>query len=182
MSRIWKLPITIPAGVTVTIEDQKVTVKGPKWSSSLELVPVCHAHLEGDQLTISLTDPEKKNMRGLSRTLVANMVHGVTHGYEIKLHVIGIGYAVKVQGQKLILNVWLSHAVEHILPPGITASVERDPKGSDILTIMGIDKQAVGQETAKIKTYRQPEPYKGKGIRYFGESIKLKAGKTAAKK
>lgn len=109
------------------------------------------------------------------------MVVGVSKGYEKKLHVIGVGYNAKAQGQKLILSLGYSHPVEHTLPTGITATAEKDPKGNDIVTIIGIDKQLVGEQAAKIRGYRLPEPYKGKGVRYFGEHIKLKAGKTAGK-
>lgn len=110
------------------------------------------------------------------------MVHGVAEGFQKKLHVIGIGYNVKVQGQVIELSLGLSHKVHHHLPSGVSAVSEKDPKGNDIVTLTGADKQSVGQEAAKIKMYRKPEPYKGKGIRYFGEVIKLKAGKTGAKK
>ena len=110
------------------------------------------------------------------------MVVGVTTGYEKKLHVIGVGYAAKVQGKNLVLSLGYSHPVNHELPEGITATVERDPKGSDIVTLQGIDKQLLGQHAARIRTYRSPEPYKGKGVRYVGEYIKMKAGKTAAGK
>jgi large subunit ribosomal protein L6 len=110
------------------------------------------------------------------------MVQGVSQGFEKKLHVIGIGYNVKVQGQIIEFSLGLSHKVHHHLPDGVTAISEKDPKGNDIVTLTGADKQSVGQEAAKIKMYRKPEPYKGKGIRYFGEVIKLKAGKTGGKK
>lgn len=182
MSRIWKLPITVPAGVQVIIVDHHITVTGPKGSLSLDLLPACAVHLTDGVLTVSVVNEDQKNMWGLSRTLLANMVYGVAHWFEKKLHVIGIGYNVKVQGQAIELSLGLSHKVNHMLPKGVTAVSEKDPKWNDILTLTGADKQAVGQEAAKIKMYRQPEPYKGKGIRYFGEIIKLKAGKTGGKK
>jgi large subunit ribosomal protein L6 len=182
MSRIWKLPITIPAGVQMSIDGQHITVTGPKWSLSLELLPACAIALVDGVATVSLVNPEQPNMWGLSRSLVANMVQGVSEGFEKKLHVIGIGYNVKVQGQTIELSLGLSHKVNHVLPKWVTAVSEKDPKWNDILTITGADKQSVGQEAAKIKMYRQPEPYKWKWIRYFGEVIKLKAGKTGGKK
>lgn len=110
------------------------------------------------------------------------MVVGVTTGYEKKLHVIGVGYAAKAQGKNLVLSLGYSHPVNHALPEGITASIEKDPKGSDIVTLQGIDKQLLGEHAARIRSYRKPEPYKGKGVRYVGEYIKMKAGKTAAGK
>lgn len=182
MSRIWKLPIVVPANVQVTLNGQQVSVSWPKWSLSLELLPACAVTFTDGVLTVQLVNQEQKNMWGLSRTLVANMVQGVSEGFEKKLHVIGIWYNVRVQGQTIELSLGLSHKVNHVLPKGVTAVSEKDPKWNDILTLMGADKQAVGQEAAKIKMYRQPEPYKGKGIRYFWEIIKLKAGKTWGKK
>lgn len=182
MSRIWKLPIVVPAGVQVTITDQHIAVTGPKGALSLDLLPACAVHLADGVLTVSLVDENQKNMWGLSRSLIANMVHGVSQWFEKKLHVIGIGYNVKVQGQTIELSLGLSHKVNHVLPKGVTAVSEKDPKWNDILTLTGADKQSVGQEAAKIKMYRKPEPYKGKGVRYFGEVIKLKAGKTGGKK
>jgi len=182
MSRIGKLPITIPAWVQVTLDGQHVAVKWPKWSLSLDLLPACAIEMTDNVLTVTLVNQDQKNMWGLSRTLVANMVQGVSEGFEKKLHVIGIGYNVKVQGQTIELSLWYSHKINHVLPDGISAVSEKDPKWNDILTISGADKQSVGQESATIKMYRKPEPYKGKWVRYFGEVIKLKAGKTWGKK
>ncbi len=138
--------------------------------------------LKEGEVEVSIASDEHANLRGLVRTLINNMVVGVTTGYEKKLHVIGVGYAAKVQGKNLVLSLGYSHPVNHELPEGITATVERDPKGSDIVTLQGIDKQLLGQHAARIRTYRSPEPYKGKGVRYVGEYIKMKAGKTAAGK
>lgn len=182
MSRIGKLPITLPAGVQVTMEGQKITVSWPKGTLSYEVLPACAVVKEENILMVSLVNPEHKNIWGLTRTLVANMVQWVSEWFEKKLHVIGIGYNVKVQGQTIELSLWLSHKVNHVLPKWVTAVSEKDPKWNDIITLTGADKQSVGQEAAKIKMYRQPEPYKGKWIRYFGETIKLKAGKTWGKK
>lgn len=182
MSRIGKLAIAVPAGVDVTIDGQHVTVKGKKWTLAMTIVPACVATLTEWSIIVSLVDSEQKNMRWLTRTLIANMVQWVTEWYEVKLHVIGIGYNVKIQWQEIHLSLGLSHPVVHVLPASVQAVSEKDPKWNDILTLTSIDKQRVGQEAAKIKAYRQPEPYKGKGIRYFGQVIKLKAGKTGGKK
>jgi large subunit ribosomal protein L6 len=182
MSRIGKLPITVPATVQVQQDGQKITVSGPKWTLHYEVLPACSVERVENTLIVTLVNQDLKNMRGLTRTLIANMVQWVSEWFEKKLHVIWIGYNVKVQGQTVELSLWLSHKVNHVLPQGVSAVSEKDPKWNDIITITGSDKQAVGQEAAKIKMYRQPEPYKWKGIRYFGEVIKLKAGKTWGKK
>lgn len=182
MSRIWKLPIVLPAWVSVTLENNLVTVKWPKWLLHMTMFDACAISLQDQTLFVSLVDHEQKHMRWLARTLVANMVQGVRAWFEKKLHVLGIWYGAKVQWSTLTLNLWLSHQVHHVLPQGIVATVEKDPKWNDIVTITGIDKQLVGEQTAKIRAYRKPEPYKGKWVRYFGEQIKLKAGKTSGKK
>ena len=130
---------------------------------------------------MSIDDPKNVAFWGLTRSLVANMVEGVAKGFEKKLQVLGVGYNAKVQGRTLILNLGYSHPINHELPQGIDAVVEKDPKGNDMVVITGIDKQLVGEQAAKIRSYRKPEPYKGKGVRYFGEHIKMKAGKTASK-
>lgn len=166
----------------MTITGQHVAVTGPKWSLQMDVLPACAVSLVDGVATVTLVQPEQKNAWGLTRTLVANMVQGVAEGFEKKLYVMGIGYNVKIQGQAIELSLGLSHKVNHILPKWISAVSEKDAKWNDILTISGADKQMVGQEAAKIKMYREPEPYKGKWIRYFGEVIKLKAGKTWGKK
>lgn len=180
MSRIGKSPIVVPVGVTVTQKDAVVTVSGPKGELS-QTIPHGVEITLGEEITVSIIADEYKNLWGLIRSLLANMVEGVTAWYEKKLQVIGVWYSAKVQGQNILLKLWLSHNVDHPLPAGISATVDKDPKGNDMIILQGIDKQLVGEQAAKIKSYRKPEPYKGKGIRYLGEYIKIKAGKTAGK-
>ena len=134
-----------------------------------------------NELVVSISSDDHKNFWGLTRSLLANMVEGVTNGFEKKLLVIGVGYSAKAQGKKLVLNLGYSHPIDHELPEGVTATVEKDPKGNDMVVVQGIDKQKVGEVAAKIRSYRKPEPYKGKGVRYSDEYVRMKAGKTATK-
>lgn len=180
MSRIGKLPIVIPEGVTITQQDAVVTVKWPKGELT-QSVPEGVVVTIGDEVVVTIVADDYKNLRWLMRTLIFNMVEGVTNGFEKKLQVLGVWYSAKVQGQKIILQLGLSHPVHHEVPDGITAQVDKDPKGNDMIILQGIDKQLVGEQAAKIKAYRKPEPYKWKGIRYLGEYVKIKAGKTAGK-
>lgn len=181
MSRIGKLPIEIVEGVTVTYQDRMVTVKWPKWELQQTIPEGVNIVIEDKEVQVSIISNEYKNYWWLMRSLIFNMVEWVTKGYEKKLLVLGVGYAAQAQGQKLVLKLGLSHPVEHMVPSGVTISTEKDAKGNDIVILQGIDKQLVGEQAAKIKAYRKPEPYKGKGIRYLGEHISLKAGKTASK-
>lgn len=180
MSRIGKLPIAIPEGVTISQTDAGVVVKWPKGELT-QVIPEGVVLTIGDEVLVTITSDEYKNLWGLMRTLIYNMTVWVTKGYEKKLQVLGVGYSAKAQGQKLTLNLGLSHPVYHEVPVGISVAVDKDPKGNDMVVLQGIDKQLVGEQAAKIKSYRKPEPYKGKGIRYFGEYIKIKPGKTAGK-
>ena len=180
MSRIGTLPITILEGVTVSQADSVVTVKGPKGELT-QSIPEGVIVKIADEVEVSITGDEHKNLWGLIRTLIFNMIEGVTNGFEKKLQVLGVGYSAKAQGQKLTLNLGLSHPVYHEAPAGISVTVDKDPQGNDMVILQGIDKQLIGEQAAKIKAYRKPEPYKGKGIRYFGEYIKIKPGKTAGK-
>jgi len=182
MSRIGKLPITIPAGAEMNFADGIATAKGPKGTLTYTLPEGVRVQKEESQLIVSIVSEEYKNMRGLVRTLLSNMVIGVTTGYEKKLHVLGVGYNAKLQGKKLILNLGYSHPIEYDLPEIVSASIEKDAKGADIVTLHSCDKQLVGEIAAKLRVLRLPEPYKGKGVRYFGEYVKQKAGKTAGKK
>lgn len=180
MSRIGRMPIAIPVGVTVTIaENNKVTVKGPKGTLERDL-PVEMAIKEEDG-HIVVTRPndlkKMKSLHGLTRTLVNNMVVGVTSGYEKKLEINGVGYRAQKQGNKLILSLGYSHPVEMIDPEGIESTME----GQNIIFIKGIDKEKVGQYAAEIRDKRRPEPYKGKGIKYADEVIRRKVGKTGKK-
>lgn len=180
MSRIGKLAIVIPEGVTVSLTDAVVTVKGPKGELT-QTIPEGVVVDITEEVVVSITSDDHKNLWGLIRTLIFNMVEGVTTWFEKKLQVIGVGYSAKAQGQKLTLQLGLSHPVIHEVPATVTVTVDKDPKGNDMVVLQSIDKQLVGEQAAKIKAYRKPEPYKGKGIRYFGEYIKIKAGKTAGK-
>ena len=179
MSRIGRMPIAIPAGVTVTIaEDNKVTVKGPK--GTLERVLPAEMTIKEEDGHIVVTRPndlkKMKSLHGLTRTLVANMIHGVTEGYEKVLEVNGVGYRAAKQGKKLVLNLGYSHPVEMEDPAGLESSVD----GNKII-VKGIDKEKVGQYAAEIRDKRRPEPYKGKGIKYADEVIRRKVGKTGKK-
>lgn len=180
MSRIWKLPIIIPEWVTIVVRDAIVKVTWPKWELT-QSIPYWVEVSIGEQVLVSVFSDEYKNLWWLMRTLIYNMTIWVTQWYEKKLQVLWVWYSAKVQSQTLTLNLWLSHPVVHIVPDALTVSVEKDPKGNDMVVLQGIDKQLVGEQAAKIKAYRKPEPYKGKWIRYFGEYIKIKPGKTAGK-
>ena len=179
MSKIGKLPITIPAAVTIVITDRLVTVTWPKWELSYEVLPCVVLKQEDTTLEVSVKKPEDGQFRGLTRTLINNMVLGVTEWYQKKLKIIGVGYAAQVQGSELKLKLGFSHPVDFPIPQWITMSVEVDPKGHPVVTINGTDKQLVGEVSAKIRAFRKPEPYKGKWVRYFDEVVKLKPGKSA---
>ncbi|MFL5726905.1 MAG: 50S ribosomal protein L6 [Chloroflexota bacterium] len=176
MSRIGRLPIAIPAGVDVTIDGRTVTVKGPKGELRRELHPDMAVSREDGSIVVSRPTEQKvhKQLHGLTRTLVNNMVVGVTDGYRKGLEITGVGYrAVKV-GEKLQLSLGYSHQIEIDPPQGISFEVENPTR----LAVVGIDKELVGQIAAKVRSTRKPEPYKGKGVRYAGEHIRRKAGKA----
>ena len=180
MSRIGRMPIAIPAGVTVSVaENNKVTVKGPKGTLERVLVPEMDIKVEGDVITVSRPNDTKrmKSFHGLTRTLLNNMIVGVTNGYEKVLEVNGVGYRAAKQGKKLTLNLGYSHPVEMEDPEGIETVLE----GQNKITVKGIDKEKVGQYAAEIRAKRAPEPYKGKGIKYADETIRRKVGKTGKK-
>ena len=177
MSRIGKLPITIPAGVTITVsDDNTVTVKGPKGELSQKISPRIKMSEENGVIKVERPSDEKedRSLHGLSRTLINNMVVGTTKGFEKKLEINGMGYRAQKNGNKLVLNVGYSHPVEFTEGDGITFDVPAPNK----ITVMGIDKQKVGQIAAEIREVRPPEPYKGKGIKYDYETIISKEGKT----
>lgn len=179
MSRIGRMPIAIPAGVTVDIaENNKVTVKGPKGTLERVLPAEMEIKLEGAEVIVSRPNDLKKmkSLHGLTRTLINNMVVGVTNGYEKVLEVNGVGYKAQKNGKKLVLSLGYSHPVEMTDPEGLE-SVVQDNK----ITIKGIDKEKVGQYAAEIRAKREPEPYKGKGIKYADEVIRRKVGKTGKK-
>ena len=180
MSRIGRMPIAIPAGVTVTIaENNHVTVKGPKGTLERALPLEMTIKQEGDDIVVSIPNDLKKNksLHGLTRTLIHNMVVGVTEGYEKVLEVNGVGYRAAKQGNKLVLSLGYSHPVEMVDPEGITSVLD----GQNIIKVQGIDKEKVGQYAAEIRSKRKPEPYKGKGIKYSTEVIRRKVGKTGKK-
>ena len=181
MSRIGKMPITIPAGVTVTIgANNEVTVKGPKGELVQKLPADMILDLNGDVLEVKRPSEikEHKSMHGLTRTLIANMVVGVTEGFKKELQINGVGYRAAKQGNKLVMNLGYSHQVEMEDPEGITVEV---PQPNQII-ISGADKQKVGQFAANLREKRPPEPYKGKGIKYIDEHIRRKEGKAGSKK
>ena len=180
MSRIGKMPIAIPAGVTVDIaENNKVTVKGPKGTLERVLVPEMEITKEGEEIIVKRPNDLKrmKSLHGLTRTLIHNMVVGVTNGYEKVLEINGVGYRAQKQGKKLTLSLGYSHPVEMEDPEGIETVVD----GQNKITVKGIDKEKVGQYAAEIRDKRRPEPYKGKGIKYADETIRRKVGKTGKK-
>ncbi len=180
MSRIGKMPIAIPAGVTVDVaENNKVTVKGPKGTLERVMAPEMAIKVDGGQVTVERPNDLKRNksLHGLTRTLINNMVIGVTDGYEKKLEVNGVGYRAAKQGKKLVLNLGYSHPVEMEDPAGVETVVE----GTNIIFVKGIDKEKIGQYAAEIRDKRRPEPYKGKGIKYADEHIRRKVGKTGKK-
>ena len=180
MSRIGRLPITVPAGVTVEIsENNKVTVKGPKGTLERELPAEMEIKLDCDTIVVTRPSDLKrmKSLHGLTRTLINNMVVGVTNGYEKVLEVNGVGYRAAKSGNKLTLSLGYSHPVEMIDPEGVETTVE----GQNKIVVKGIDKEKVGQYAAEIRDKRRPEPYKGKGIKYSDEVIRRKVGKTGKK-
>jgi len=181
MSKIGKKIIEIPAGVELDIKGSTVNVKGPKGQLTHTFVPGVTIKVEENKAITSVENEDQWNLRGLSRTLLSNMIIGVTHGYEKKLLIMGVGFAVKMEGKKFILSLWFSHKVNFDISQSIEASVEQDTKWNFIITLKGIDKQFLGEYAAKLKALKKPEPYKGKWIRYFDEYIKLKPGKAAKK-
>ncbi len=179
MSRIGRMPIAVPAGVTVDIaENNKVTVKGPKGTLERVLPAEMDIKLEADVITVSRPNDLKKmkSLHGLTRTLIHNMIIGVTEGYVKDLEVNGVGYRAQKQGNKLVLALGYSHPVEMVDPEGIEVKVDGNK-----ISVVGIDKQKVGQYAAESREKRAPEPYKGKGIKYVDETIRRKVGKTGKK-
>lgn len=180
MSRIGKKPVEIPAGVTCDLKDKTLTVKGPKGTLTKTFVPLMNIELKGNEIIVTRPDDEKmsKSLHGLTRTLIHNMVIGVTEGYVKYLDINGVGYKAAKQGKKLNLTLGYSHPVIMEDPEGIETSVENE---EHTIVIKGIDKERVGQYAAEIRAKRGPEPYKGKGIKYREEHIRRKVGKTGKK-
>lgn len=178
MSRIGLKPITIPAGVDISVDGNTVKVKGPKGELSTQIDKNIKVSVDNGTISVARPDDERKNrsQHGLARTLINNMVEGVTNGYEIKLELVGVGYSVSKQGNKLVLKLGFSHSVELPDPDGITTEA---PDANNIV-IKGIDKTQVGNYAANIRALRPPEPYKGKGVLYAGEVVHKKEGKSGA--
>jgi len=178
MSRIGRKPVLIPPEVTVATEGERVSVVGPKGTLAMELHPRMRVAVAGGFINVHRSADERQDraLHGLTRTLLANMVEGVTKGFERRLELVGIGYRASVQKGVLVLHVGYSHPIIYPIPDGIDVRVE-----SQVIVIFGINKQLVGQVAATIRGFRKPDSYKGKGIRYVGERLRLKPGKTAAK-
>jgi len=176
MSRIGKKPVEIPAGVEVRVEGRTVTMKGPKGTLVKSFHPKVSIQKEDQTVQVALqgTEREFQPLHGLTRTLVANMAEGVSKGFRKILEVSGVGYRAQVQGRNLVMTLGFSHPVTYTLPEGIQAEVEKQT----VITLSGVDKELLGQVAAEIRSYRVPDPYKAKGVRYRGEVIRRKAGKT----
>ena len=175
MSRIGKNPVVIPAGVTLTQDGQKITAKGAKGELSFTLPSVITGKIEGTEFTVTPVEEnnEGKSMWGMSRSMVANMIEGVQNGYTKSLELRGVGYRAQMKGNQLVMQLGFSHEINYDAPEGITIAA---PKPTEI-NVSGINKQRVGQVAAEIRSFRKPEPYKGKGVRYVGEYVRSKEGK-----
>ncbi|MBW1667738.1 MAG: 50S ribosomal protein L6 [Deltaproteobacteria bacterium] len=178
MSRIGKKPIPIPKDVKVDVKEDAIVVKGPRGVLQRKIHPEISIQTEDDQLLVSASDSSKKgkSLRGLYRALIANMVTGVSQGFERALEIVGVGYRGEISGRKAIFHLGYSHPVQFELPEGIDAKIDRTR-----ITLSGADKELLGKTAAKIRSFRKPEPYKGKGIKYAEETVRRKAGKTGTK-
>jgi large subunit ribosomal protein L6 len=176
MSRIGKMPITMPKGVVVKIEGNKVVVNGPKGSLERSFSPEMSIALDGGTIKVTRPSDERQHraLHGLTRTLLDNMVKGVSAGFEKNLEIVGVGYRAEMSGQKLSLRIGFSHVVEVVPPPGVSIVLDGQTK----IKVQGIDKEKVGQMAAEIRAVHPPDHYKGKGVRYAGEVVRIKAGKT----
>ena len=184
MSRIGKLPIEIPAGVTIDIKDNFVTVKGPKGELKQLVNPNIKLEIEGNELKVSRPDDSKESraQHGLYRALLNNMVVGVSTGFKKEMEIVGVGYRATSNGQVLELNLGYSHVIYMKMPPEVKVEAKSERNKNPLITLESADKQLLGQICAKIRSFRKPEPYKGKGIKFVGEVIRRKSGKTAAAK
>ena len=180
MSRIGKKPIDIPDSVNISLDGGAVSVKGPKGELSWTCPRAVNLSVEDNKLVVKRTEETKagRSLHGLSRSLISNMVTGVSKGYERVLEITGVGYRAQVQGSKVVMTLGYSHPVEYQLPDGVSASVDQK---QTTITLKGIDKQKLGQTAANLRELRKPDIYKGKGVRYAGERIKLKVGKAGKK-
>lgn len=179
MSRVGKQPVIVPNGVTATVNGSIVTIKGPKGELKKEFHPKMKIEVQDNNIVVTREGNEKfeKAIHGLTRNLINNMVEGVTKGYVRKMEIVGVGYKANPNKNKINLTLGFTHPIELVAPVGIEFKL--DPENKNIIIITGIDKEVIGQVAAKVRSYREPEPYKGKGIRYFGEKITKKAGKAA---
>lgn len=177
MSRIGKLPIGLPSGVNVSLADGNITVRGPKGQLSRPIVDRVSVNVADSEVQVERDNDERQSRanHGLMRSLISNMVQGVHEGFTKQLQVIGVGYRADVKGKQLVMNLGFSHPIEYPVPDGIEIQASKE----NIITVSGIDKQQVGQVAAEIRGFRKPDSYKGKGVRYVGEHISLKAGKSA---
>lgn len=184
MSRIGKLPISLPKGVAVTVKDNVVTVKGPKGELSQEINPNIGVSVDATSVVVSRPDDEKQNraMHGLYRALIHNMVVGVSEGYRKQLELVGVGYRVSNNGNLLEFSLGYTHNIHMMLPPEIKVETKSERNQNPLVILESCDKQLIGQICAKIRSFRKPEPYKGKGIKFTGEVIRRKAGKSAGAK
>ncbi len=184
MSRIGKLPINVPAGVTVSVQDTLVTVKGPKGTLTQEINPNITVAVEGNVCTVSRQDDEKQNraFHGLYRSLINNMIIGVSQGYKKTLELVGVGYRVSNQGQVLEFALGYTHNIFLGLPAEVKIETKSERNQNPVVILESCDKQLIGQVCAKIRSFRKPEPYKGKGVKFAGEVLRRKAGKSAGKK
>ena len=185
MSRIGKLPVNLPAGVTVTVSpENEVSVKGPLGTLTQKVDSDITVTVEGNVLTVSrpTNQPRHRSLHGLYRALINNMVIGVSKGYEIKQELVGVGFKAEVKGQVLEMSLGYSHDIYLMLPPEVKATAVTEKKSNPIVTLTSTDKQLIGQVAAKIRSLRKPEPYKGKGVKFVGEQLRRKAGKSAGAK
>ena len=178
MSRVGRSPIPVPSGVEVTIADRHVTVKGPKGTLERDIAETISVRREGEELLVERPDDERENraLHGLTRSLLANMVTGVTDGFRKELDIVGVGYRAEVKGKQVHFALGYSHPVIFDIPAGIEVQVDKQTH----VTVTGVDRQLVGQVAANIRSLRKPDPYQQKGVRYMGEVLKKKAGKTGA--
>ena len=184
MSRIGKLPIAIPAGVTVTLKDDVVTVKGPKGELSQYVNPLITVTVEGNEVVVSRSSDEKqeRSLHGLYRALINNMVVGVSEGYKKELELVGVGYRVSNTGNIVELALGYTHTIFMVLPSEIKVETKTERNKNPLITLESCDKQLLGAVCAKIRSFRKPEPYKGKGVKFVGEVIRRKSGKSAGAK
>ena len=179
MSRIWKMPVAILEKVSATVKSENIVVKGPLWELSFDFSPKIKVTVSENEIVVTKNDDNANALWWTTRSIIGNMIAWVTTGYSKSLEIIWVWYKFELQWKKVILSVGFSHKVEMMIPEGL--KVEIEGKKNEIMKISGIDKQSVWEFTAKVRSTKKPEPYKGKGIRYVGEHVKRKAGKTGSK-